>query len=78
MARPPAQKEAYLLELAPFLLLNPARACMVREAADWAWSNYRATAGAVPVPDWLETDRILDAERAGQISHRCTPCTDTS
>ncbi|MGA7980210.1 MAG: transposase, partial [Chromatiaceae bacterium] len=55
------QKEAYLLEVSRYVVLNPVRARMVREAADWAWSNYRATAGMSPVPDWLETDWILAA-----------------
>jgi REP element-mobilizing transposase RayT len=50
------QKEAYLLELSRYVVLNPVRARMVREAADWPWSNYRATAGMSPGPDWLEAD----------------------
>ena len=34
-----AQKEAYLLELARYVVLNPVRARMVRTAAEWPWSN---------------------------------------
>jgi hypothetical protein len=49
------QKEAYLLELSRYVVLNPVRARMVREAADWPWSNYRATAGMSPVPDFPRT-----------------------
>ena len=55
------QREAYLLELSRYVVLNPVRARMVREAGDWPWSNYRATAGLAPAPGWLETDWILAA-----------------
>jgi putative transposase len=55
------QKEAYLLELSRYVVLNPVRACMVRTARDWAWSNYRATAGMAPAPEWLDTESILAA-----------------
>ena len=53
------QKEAYLRELSRYVVLNPVRARMVRKAGDWPWSNYRATTGRTPAPDWLETDWIL-------------------
>jgi len=55
------QKEAYLLELARYVVLNPVRARMERLSDDWPWSSYRATAGMTPAPDWLETDWILAA-----------------
>ncbi|MCG6868820.1 MAG: addiction module toxin RelE, partial [Gammaproteobacteria bacterium] len=55
------QKDAYLLELSRYLVLNPVRARMVRTARDWPWSNYRATAGMTVVPNWLEIDWILAA-----------------
>jgi len=55
------QKEAYLLELARYVVLNPVRARMVRLSGDWPWSSYRATAGMTPAPDWLETDWMLAA-----------------
>lgn len=53
------QKEAYLLELARYIVLNPVRARMVRSAKDWSWSSYRATAGQSNDPEWLETEWIL-------------------
>ena len=37
------QKEAYLLELARYIVLNPVRARMVRTALDWPWSSPTAT-----------------------------------
>ena len=55
------QKEAYLLELARYIVLNPVRARMVRSAKDWPWSSYRATAGFIAAPPWLTTDWILAA-----------------
>ena len=53
------QKDAYLLELSRYIVLNPVRARMVRKARDWPWTNYRATAGMTTAPEWLERDWIL-------------------
>jgi len=53
------QKEAYLLELARYIVLNPVRAQMVRSAKDWPWSSYRATAGYTDNHPCLTTDWIL-------------------
>lgn len=55
------QREAYLLELSRYVVLNPVRARMARTARDWVWSNYRATAGMAPAPVWLDTEWILAA-----------------
>ena len=55
------QRDAYLLELSRYVVLNPVRARMVRDAGDWPWSSFRATAGMIPAPDWLKTDWILAA-----------------
>jgi len=53
------QKEAYLLEVARYIVLNPVRAQMVRAAKDWPWSSYRATAGQVDSPRWLDSQWII-------------------
>jgi REP element-mobilizing transposase RayT len=63
------EKEAYLLELARYVPLNPVRARLSKEPGEWQWSNYQQTIGAVPAPKWLETDWLLsqfssDEERA--------------
>ncbi len=61
------EKEAHLLELARYVVLNPVRAKMVRSARDWPWSSYRATAGQIEAPKFLTIDWLLsqfDAERA--------------
>jgi hypothetical protein len=62
------EREAYLLELARDVVLNPVRAGIAREAGAWAWSSYRAMLGQASAPGWLETDWLLGqfgAERAG-------------
>lgn len=53
------EKESYLLELARYIVLNPVRARMVREASEWPWSSYRATAGMEPPHACLTRDWIL-------------------
>jgi REP element-mobilizing transposase RayT len=55
------QKEAYLLEVARYVVLNPVRARMVRSAGDYPWSSYRAMTGEDAAPEWLETRTILAA-----------------
>ncbi len=57
----PVQKEAYLLRLARYVVLNPVRARMVPRAAHWPWSSYRAMVGEVAAPEWLQTRGILAA-----------------
>lgn len=53
------EKDAYLLELVRYIVLNPVRAGMVRSAKDWRWSSYRATAGQAREQPWLTTDWVL-------------------
>ena len=53
------QKDAYLLELSRYVVLNPLRAGMVNDLHEWLWSSYGAMVGESPSPDWLETDWIL-------------------
>ena len=55
------QKEAYLLEVARYVVLNPVRARMVRSAGDYPWSSYRAMIGEDAAPEWLETRAIFTA-----------------
>jgi len=51
-------KDAYLLELSRYVVLNPVRAGMVAAPGDWAWSSYRAMLGTAPVPKWLAVDGL--------------------
>lgn len=52
-------REAYLLELSRYVVLNPVRAGMVGAAGDWPWSSYGATAGIAAAPGCLTTDSLL-------------------
>jgi hypothetical protein len=51
--------DAYLLELARYVVLNPVRAGMVKDPADWPWSSYRASVGLDPSAPWLAVDGLL-------------------
>jgi putative transposase len=53
------QKETYLLELARYIVLNPVRARMVKQAKNWPWSSYLDTAGYREAPNWLTTQWLL-------------------
>lgn len=53
------EKESYLLELCRYVVLNPVRAGMVPDIAQYAWSSYPAMIGASPAPPWLYTDWLL-------------------
>jgi len=55
------ERDAYLLELARYVVLNPVRAQMVRTADEWPWSNYLATSGLSPAPNWLNVTWTLAA-----------------
>ncbi len=50
--------EAYAIEVCAYVVLNPVRAGLVPAPEDWAWSSYRATAGLVTQPPFLETDLV--------------------
>ncbi len=52
-------KEAYLLELSRYVVLNPARAGMVESPEQWPWSSYRAMVGKAVAPKWLAVDGLL-------------------
>lgn len=64
--------DAYLLELARYVVLNPVRASMVGNPADWPWSSYRASAGLEPAAPWLAVDGLLAqfAEQRGRAQAR--------
>lgn len=54
------QREAHLLEVARYVVLNPVRAGLVKSAADWPWSSFRSTAGLDPAPAWLDASILLE------------------
>ncbi len=53
------EKEAYLLELARYIVLNPVRAGIVENVEQWLWSSYRMTTGPESSPDWFDRDWLL-------------------
>lgn len=71
-------RDAYLLEVCRYVDLNPVRANMVPQAADWPWSSYRAHVGSQVPLSWLDTPSVhgyllgrdvangRDAKRAAQ------------
>jgi putative transposase len=44
------ERDAYLLELARYVVLNSVRAARVSEPSDWPWSSYRAMVGIESTP----------------------------
>ncbi len=61
------EKEAHLLELHRYIVLNPVRARLVTRPEDWTWSNYRATCGLRERPAWLEVRWTLS--QFGRVAH---------
>ena len=58
-------RDAYLLELCRYIVLNPVRAGMVDHVAAYWWSSYCATSGVARAPNWLHREWLLaqfDAE----------------
>ena len=65
-------KDAYLLELSRYIVLNPVRAGMVEMPSQWPWSSYRAMMGDAPAPKWLAIDGLLSqfgADPSGAREH---------
>lgn len=52
-------KDPYLLELSRYIVFNPVRAGMTTSVRAWPWSSYRATAGLVSPPAWLQVTAVL-------------------
>jgi len=52
------EKEAYLLELCRYIVLNPVRAGLVKKVQDWPWSSYRVTMGQETTPSWVKTGGV--------------------
>ena len=63
-------KDAYLLELCRYVVLNPVRAGMVASVEDWHWSSYLPTAGRMPCPPWLNAAAVLGLFGKGALARR--------
>ena len=66
------EKDAYLLELCRYVVLNPVRGKLVKHPKQWRWSSYRATVGQATVPEFLTVDWVLEhfARRARLAQQR--------
>lgn len=66
-------RDAYLMTLCRYVERNPVAAGLVAEAGDWPWSSYRAHAGLVPAPAWLDTEalhgHLLGRAPASPVDH---------
>ncbi len=65
------QRSCYLLELSRYVVLNPVRAGIVEDPAEWTWSSFRAIIGDCIAPGWLDVDWLLaqfGSERTGAIA----------
>ncbi len=63
------QREAHLLELARYIVLNPVRAGLCDLPEEFRWSSFRATAGFDAVPPFLSVGPLL--ARFGTDASRC-------
>lgn len=54
------EKQAHLLVLCRYIVLNPVAAHMVKHPADYLWSSYRYTAKRIKSTDFLHTAWVLD------------------
>ena len=52
--------DEYLLALCRYIALNPVRARLVAEPADWRWSSYAATLGLRPLHPALSVTQVLE------------------
>ena len=62
------QREAYLLELTRYVVLNPVRAGFVSSPDAWRWSSHACVMGTVVAPEWLDTVSILRHFGKGRVS----------
>ncbi len=62
-------RDSYWLELCRYVVLNPVRARLVGDPARWPWSSYRATAGEMAAPGWLEVAPIVE-QLGGRAAYR--------
>lgn len=52
------QSDAHLIQLVAYLAMNPVKAGICRDPAEWVWSSYRALLGQVPV-GFLELGEVM-------------------
>lgn len=61
------QTEVHLLEACRYVVLNPVRAGLVNDPADWQWSSYCASAGLAPALSCLDEEWVRRRVAMGEI-----------
>ena len=56
----------HLINTASYVVLNPVRAGLCDDPADWQWSSFRATAGLEPRPRFIAVGRVRRLFGGGQ------------
>jgi REP element-mobilizing transposase RayT len=56
----PVTTDSYFLEVVRYIALNPVRADMCSDPADWPWSSYRLIVRGLPTPSSLDSDSLLE------------------
>jgi len=54
------QDEEHLARACRYVDLNPVRAGLCSDPAEWPWSSYRALAGLAPVPPFLSAAAVIE------------------
>jgi putative transposase len=62
--------EQHLFATCRYIALNPVRAGVVTDPADWPWSSYCATAGIVPAPRFLAVTNVLELFASNPVTAR--------
>ncbi|KQZ43477.1 transposase [Duganella sp. Root1480D1] len=63
-------KNSQLLAVARYVSLNPVRARLAQDAADWPWSSHRHYLDPSGAPGWLETHWLLSLFGNGELGGR--------
>jgi REP element-mobilizing transposase RayT len=66
-------RESHLLEAHRYVALNPVRAGLCAQPADWPWGSFRALCGLEPFPDFLDgavLGLVADATQTPQDAFR--------
>jgi putative transposase len=53
-------QDSHLLEAHRYIALNPVRAGLCADPAEWRWGSFRALAGVESIPDFLDDRTVLD------------------
>ena len=56
----PVTTDSYFLEVVRYIALNPVRAGLCTDPADWPWSSYRLVVRDLPTPSFLEVGEVLE------------------